>query len=93
MNKLDLVLAVVEKTGFTRKGSETAINSIVESISEALADGQKVKLAGFGNFEVKNRAPRPGRNLKTNELIKVPAYKAPVFKPGKPLKKAVNGTK
>ena len=63
---------------------------MVDSITEALIDGEKVQLVGFGSFEVKRRAERLGRNPKTKEAIKIPASKAPVFKPGKALKDAVD---
>lgn len=90
MNKIELINAVSEKADISKKDAEIAINAVVESIFEALADGEKVQLVGFGSFEVKRRAPRLGRNPQTGEEIRIPAGKAPVFKPGKALKDAVD---
>lgn len=90
MNKSDLVAAVAAKTGTTKKDAETAINSFVEVVTEALEKGDKVQLVGFGSFEVRKRAARKGRNPQTKEEIKIPASKAPVFKAGKALKDLVN---
>ena len=90
MNKTELINAVAEKADISKKDAEIAITAVVDSITEALSDGEKVQLGGFGAFEVKRRAERLGRNPKTKEAIKIPASKAPVFKPGKALKDAVN---
>ena len=89
MNKADLINVVADKTGLTKKDSEKAINGVFESISDALAGGEKVQLVGFGAFEVKSRAARMGRNPKTKESIQIPASQSPVFKAGKALKDAV----
>lgn len=89
MNKADLVAAVAEKAGISKKDSEKAVNAAFDAITEALVAGDKVQLVGFGAFEVKKRAERIGRNPKTKESIKIPASKVPVFKPGKALKDAV----
>jgi len=89
MNKTELINAVAEKADMSKKDAEAAITAMVEAITEALVDGEKVQLVGFGSFEVKRRAERVGRNPQTKEEIKIPASKAPVFKPGKPLKDAV----
>ena len=89
MNKAELISAVAEKAGMSKKDSEKAINAAFESITEALVAGDKVQLVGFGAFEVKARAERIGRNPRTKEEIKIPASKVPVFKPGKALKDAV----
>jgi len=89
MNKTDLVSAIAEKTGLSKKDSEKALNAAVESITEALAAGDKIQLVGFGVFEVKTRAARTGRNPRTKETITIPASKAPLFKAGKALKDAV----
>ena len=86
MNKAELVAAVAEKTDFTKKDAELAINALVASIEEAL-----VKLIGFGTFETRERKARQGRNpRKPEEVIEIEASKAPVFKAGKALKDAVN---
>ncbi len=90
MNKNELVAAVAEATGFSKKDSEIAINAVVDTLTATLATGDKVVLVGFGTFEVKKRAARKGRNPRTKEAIKIPASKAPVFKAGKGLKVAVN---
>ena len=89
MNKAELINAVAEKAGLSKKDTETVVNAVVDVITAALAEGDKVQLVGFGAFEVKARAERIGRNPKTKESIKIPASKAPVFKPGKALKEAV----
>ena len=85
MNKAELVAAVAEKTNFTKKDAENAINAMVSSIEEALVKGEKVQLIGFGTFETRERNPR-----KPEEVIDIAASKAPVFKAGKALKDAVN---
>ena len=90
MNKAELVSAVAEKTGMSKKDSEKAVNAAFDTITEALAAGDKVQLVGFGAFEVKERGARIGRNPKTKESIKIPASKVPVFKPGKALKDTVS---
>ena len=90
MNKSDLIAAVADKTGSTKKDAEATINSFVEVVTEALEKGDKVQLVGFGSFEVRKRAARKGRNPQTKEEIKIPASKAPVFKAGKALKDLVN---
>ena len=90
MNKADLVAAVAEKAGISKKDSEKAVNAAFDAITEALANGDKVQLVGFGSFEVKKRAARIGRNPKTKESIEIPASVVPVFKAGKALKDAVS---
>ena len=89
MNKTELIAAVAEKADLSKKDAEAAITAMVEAITEALTQQEKVQLVGFGSFEVKTRAERVGRNPKTKEAIQIPASKAPVFKPGKALKDAV----
>jgi len=91
MNKADLISAVAQKSGLTKKDSEAAINAFISVVEDALTSGEKVVLVGFGTFETKNRAARKGRNPQTKETITIPASKAPVFKPGKALKDKVNG--
>lgn len=90
MNKNELITAVAEKAGISKKDSEAAVNAVIETITEAMASGDKVQIVGFGSFEVKIRAARTGRNPQTNEAIEIPACKAPVFKAGKALKDSVN---
>jgi len=90
MNKAELIAAVAAKTGDTKKGVEASVNAFVDVVTEALVNGDKVQLVGFGSFEVRKRAARKGRNPQTKEEIKIPASKAPVFKAGKALKDLVN---
>ena len=91
MNKADLVANVAKQTKLTKKDAEAAVNAVVDSIEEALKEGDKVQLIGFGTFEVRTRKERQGRNPRNpGEIIKIPASKAPVFKAGKSLKEAVN---
>ena len=90
MNKADLIAAIAAKTGDTKKGAEASVNAFVDVVTEALTEGDKVQLVGFGSFEVRKRAARKGRNPQTKEEIKIPASKAPVFKAGKALKDLVN---
>ena len=91
MNKAELVAAVAEKTNFTKKDAEAAINALVASIEEALVKGDKVQLIGFGTFETKERKARQGRNPRQpEEIIEIAASKASTFKAGKALKDAVN---
>ena len=89
MNKAELINAVAEKAGLSKKDTEVAVNSLIEVITAALKKGDKVQLVGFGGFEVKARAARTGRNPKTKEPISIAASKVPVFKAGKALKDAV----
>ncbi|MGI6727325.1 MAG: HU family DNA-binding protein [Anaerovoracaceae bacterium] len=91
MNKAELVACVAEKTGFTKKDAEVAVNAFVASVEEALVKGEKVQLIGFGTFETRHRKERQGRNPRNpGEVIQIEASKAPVFKAGKALKDAVN---
>ncbi len=90
MNKSDLIAAIADKTGTTKKSAEASLNAMTEVITDALVKGDKVQLVGFGSFEVRKRAARKGRNPQTKEEIKIPASKAPVFKAGKALKELVN---
>ena len=89
MNKAELISAVAEKAGLSKKDTETVINATLDTIAASLQEGDKVQLVGFGSFEVKKRAERIGRNPKTKESIQIPASKVPVFKAGKALKDAV----
>ena len=89
MNKTELIAAVAEKAELSKKDAEAAITAMVDAITEALSQEEKVQLVGFGSFEVKVRAERLSRNPKTKEEIHIPASKTPVFKAGKALKDAV----
>lgn len=91
MNKSDLITSIAEKSNLTKKDAEGALNAFMESVKEALENGDKVQLVGFGTFEVRHRKEREGRNPRDpQEKILIPASKAPVFKAGKTLKEAVN---
>ena len=90
MNKTELTAALAEKTGFGKKDAEKALNAFVDVVSEALAEGNRVQIVGFGSFEVKERPARVARNPRTGEEITIEASKAPVFKAGKALKDSVN---
>jgi DNA-binding protein HU-beta len=90
LNKADLISVMAEKSGLTKKDSEKALNSFVEAVQEALAQGDKVQLVGFGTFEVRERSSRKGRNPQTGEEIDIPAATVPAFKAGKALKEVIN---
>ena len=90
MNKTELISAVAEKAGLSKKDSEAAVKALVETVTEELKKGEKVQLVGFGTFEVSERAAREGRNPQTGKVMKIKASKAPKFKAGKALKDAVN---
>ncbi|HPR23789.1 MAG TPA: HU family DNA-binding protein [Bacillota bacterium] len=91
MNKAELIAAVAEKTGFTKKDAEVVVNATMSTIEGALVKGEKVQLIGFGTFETRSRKARTGRNpRKPGETIQIAASKAPVFKAGKALKDSVN---
>ena len=89
MNKTELIAAVAEKTGLTKKDAERVVNATFETVTASLAKGEKVAVAGFGNFEVKTREARVGRNPRTKETIQIPATRLPVFKASKALKDSI----
>ncbi|KJE27775.1 HU family DNA-binding protein [Geobacillus thermoleovorans] len=89
MNKTELINVVAETSGLSKKDATKAVDAVFDSITEALRKGDKVQLIGFGNFEVRERAARKGRNPQTGEEMEIPASKVPAFKPGKALKDAV----
>jgi DNA-binding protein HU-beta len=90
MNKTQLVDAIVAKTGLKKKDAEAAVCAAIESMTEALAAGDKVQISSFGSFDIKTRAERSGRNPKTQETITIKASKYPAFSASKTLKDAVN---
>ena len=90
MNKAELITKMAEKSQLTKKDAETALKAFVESVQEALENGEKVQLVGFGTFETRERAAREGRNPRTKEVISIPASVVPVFKAGKEFKERVN---
>lgn len=89
MNKTELIDAVAKKAELSKKDAEKAINAVMDAVKDALAEGDKVQLVGFGTFEVKERAARTGINPRTKSKIEIPASKAPVFKAGQGLKVAI----
>ena len=89
MNKTELIAAVAEKAGLTKKDAERVVNATLEAITESLVKGDKVQVSGFGIFEVKAREARVGRNPRTKETIEIPATRLPAFKASKTLKDTV----
>jgi len=90
VNKTELIARVAEKTSLTKKAAGDAVEAVLDTISEALASGEKVTIVGFGTFEVRDRAARRGVNPATGEAIEIPASRVPAFKAGKALKEAVS---
>lgn len=90
MNKTEMIAAVAEKTGMTKKDAEKAVTATFDVITEALKAGDKVQLVGFGSFETKVRAARVGINPQTGEKKEYPATRAATLKVGKALKEAIN---
>ena len=90
MNRNELINAMTEKSGLTKKDAGSALDAFMESVQDALKSGDKVQLVGFGTFEVKDRAARTGKNPQTGEAVDIPAAKVPAFKAGKVLKDALN---
>ena len=90
MNKTELVAAMADQTGLTKKDVEAVLKAFTDVVSGELKKGGKVQLVGFGTFEVSERAAREGRNAQSGEPMKIAASKAPKFKAGKALKDMVN---
>ena len=89
MNKTELIAAVAESAGLSKKDTERVVNAALDTITTALCKGEKVQISGFGTFEVKDREARVGRNPHTKEAIELPATKVPGFKASKTLKDTV----
>ena len=89
MNKTELIAAVAEKAGISKKDADNAVNAVIDSIMEAVAKEEKVQLVGFGTFEVREREARTGRAPRTGETIQIAASRNPVFKAGKAFKDAI----
>jgi len=89
MKKSDLIAKIAEKSGMTKKDAEKSLNAFIETVTEALAAGDKIALVGFGTCETKKRAARKGKNPRTGEVINIPAANVPAFKVGQGLKNAV----
>lgn len=90
MNKTELVAAMADKAGLTKKDADAALKAFTEVIEETLKAGDSIQLVGFGTFEVAERAERTGRNPQTGAEMVIPASKTPKFKAGKALKDALN---
>ncbi len=90
MKKTELVAAIADKAGLTKKDAEKALAAFIDTVTDALKDGDKVQLIGFGSFEVRERAARTGINPSTKETIKIAASKTPVFKAGAAFKAAID---
>ena len=91
MNKTDLGNAVAEKLEVSKKEGAKITQAVLDTITETLAQGEKIQLIGFGTFEVRERAARVGRNPQTGEELQIPETKVPAFKAGKDLKAIVKG--
>ena len=89
MNKAEIITSMAEKSQLTKKDAESALKAFIDSVQEALENGDKVQLIGFGTFETRERAAREGRNPRTKEAITIPASTVPVFKAGKEFKDRV----
>ena len=89
MNKTDLINAVAEASDLSKKDAGKAVDAVFQTIMDTLKAGEKVQIIGFGNFEVRDRAARKGRNPQTGEEIQIPASKVPAFRAGKALRDAV----
>jgi len=89
MNKTELIAAMAETSGLSKKDCDAALAAFITTVETALKSGEKVQLIGFGSFEVKERAARTGRNPRTKEIVEIPASKAPVFKAGQAFKDAI----
>ena len=90
MTKAELVEEVAKESDLTKKDAEVIIQTVLNSITEALQRGEGVELRGFGSFRIRSRSPRQGRNPKTGSDVSVPAKRVPHFKPGKELREIVN---
>ena len=89
MNKTELIAAIADKAGLSKKDAEAAVKAFVDVVSDAMKNGDKVQLVGFGTFEVSERSARTGRNPQTGETIEIAASRTPRFKAGKALKDLV----
>lgn len=89
MTKTELISAVAEKANLTKKDADKAVSAVIEAVTDALANGDKVQLVGFGTFEVRERAAKEGINPATKQKMNIPAKKVPAFKAGKALKDVI----
>lgn len=90
MNKTELIEAIANESGLTKRDAEKALRAFTDTVTSAMKNGDKVQLVGFGTFEVSKRAARTGRNPRTGETVEIAASATPKFKAGKALKNAVN---
>lgn len=90
MNKTELIEAIANESGLTKRDVEKALSAFTDTVTSAMKNGDKVQLVGFGTFEVSKRAARTGRNPRTGETVEIAASATPKFKAGKALKNAVN---
>ncbi len=90
MNKSELISAVAEKADLTKKDADKAVNAVLDVIVEKIAEGEEIRIVGFGTFERRERKERTGSDPRTNAKIVIPASKVPAFKAGKAFKDAVN---
>lgn len=90
MNKTEFIAAIATKTGLPRAKADEAVNAVLDLITDELKKGEKVTLTGFGSFEVRHHAARPGRDIRTKQKITIPAGKRPAFSAGSLLKAAVS---
>jgi integration host factor subunit beta len=90
MTKADLISEVSRAAELSKKDAENIVNVFLDGIVDALKEGEKIELRGFGSFKLRRRNSRVGRNPRTSEAVQVPAKKVPYFKPGKDLKKLIN---
>ena len=89
MTKADLIVKIADGSGITKAAAEKALNSFVAAVSEAIANGDKITLVGFGTFDVATRSQREGRNPRTGETITIPSSKVVRFKAGNKLKETI----
>lgn len=89
MNKSELVTAIAEEAGISKKAAEAAVNAFTSTVIRTVADGGKVQLIGFGTFEMNQRSARQGRNPQTGGIVEIPATNVPKFKAGRVFKDAV----
>ena len=90
MNKSEIAGRVADRIGMNQSAAGDAVDAVFEAVSESLANGEEVRIVGFGRFTTKSRPARTGRNPRTGESLEIQASTAPAFKPGKALKDAVN---
>ena len=90
MKKTDLIHAIAEQSGLSKKDAEKALNATIDTIIKAVAEGEKIQLTGFGTFEQRQRNARTGEDPRTGNTIEIPASKVPAFKAGKGFKDIVN---